>query len=805
MPFTNSSYYVVQDEIRFLQRRESDLQLAAIDYQRDIEIILQNCATPITPDQLQIRLSETVDSNLLDELIPALLDIQLLLTSQHSNIIGTDYFQRICHLAKPWENSYLIAERKIIEGGFNKKIFCNLPDLAGILSRIMPVHEPPELSNFKNAFLRRFEQAEIPIMLALDPEIGVGYGDQEQAIDASHLETLVGLTPEKVVDINAPLNEQLFRKLLEHAGSYVIDIEALKADIGGIQDLPNSIAATCTVTDDLLWLDMIGGASATSMSGRFALAVPEIENYCHKIAADEQAANPNVLFFDVGYSKEGKVDNVNRRPVIYDLQLNILNYDTSPQPLSLTDIYVSVQMDKVVLRSRSLNKRLLPRMASAYNYRRSDLSVFRLFMDIQNQGIQTNLTFKLPNFLNGLQFYPRIQYKNIIVSPATWRLPVKELRALDKGERTYFLQSWLSLRVQTTHIKTGKGDQTLCLEINAMDDLGILVNTCLKETDVLVEETTLPKKGIVQDTNGAVYLPQVVVTLQHQERIVAPLTIVQEQFPAIAKSHVLSLGNEWLYFQIFCPVYRSDQILNKIADYIDRTRQYLHKWFFIRYDEGGPHIRLRLNLKNTSVSSDLINVLSHVLQAELESGIVADIKLCIYRPEVHRYYPEQMENVESHFHVDSEFAISAIGEMLSSNARYRLCMDLYQSVESSDAIESVALDHMVSKMAENYNKEHYVKGEQFKAINNDFRSFRQEPSPSLSLISTSSYKQLKQSLIDTLFSYPGLIRPKILAELLHMHINRLFISQQRTHEMVFYNFLVLEQKVKNTNLTHRQL
>lgn len=803
--FSNSSYYIVQDEIRFLQRQLSDLQLAAIDYHRDIELILQACATPITPGHLQDHLNCSINSDDLDELVSSLIDAQLLITSQHSNIIGTDYFQRIGHIPAYHENDYLIAERKMTSGGFDKEIFGNLPDLAGILARLMPVNEPQELSNFKNAFLRRFEQAEIPIMLALDPEVGVGYGNQEQSIDADQLETLVGLASERLADANAQLREQLLKTILKHTGSYVIKLEELKeleANTGGIQMLPNSIAATCTVTDDLLWLDMMGGASAVSMSGRFALGIPYIEHYCREIAADEQAANPDVLFFDVGYTKEGKVDNVNRRPAIYDLQLNILNYDTSPHPLSLTDIYLSVQMDRVVLRSRSLNKRILPRMASAYNYRRSDLSVFRLLMDIQTQDVQTNLTFKLPHFLSGLLFYPRIQYKNIVVSPASWSLPVAELRATaTAAERILFLKSWLSLRLQTTHIKTGKGDQTLCMDINVDDDLALLAGICLKEAAVLVEEAQLPKKGIVQDPTGAVYLPQVVIALQHQQRVVAPLTTAQEQFPAIAKSRLILLGSNWLYFQIFCPVYRSDQILDKIAGYVEDIRHQLRKWFFIRYDDAGPHIRLRLMLKNRSVTYTLINELSQLLKAELESGIVSDIKLCTYRPEVHRYYSEQMEAVESHFFVDSEFVISMIGELLSDNDRYRLCMDLYQSVESSGAIRYSALEHLTIKMTESYNNEHYIKQEQFKAINSRFRTFRQYLSPSLSLTSTALHERLKQSFIATILLYPALIRPKIFADLLHMHVNRLFSSHQRIHEMIFYNFLMAMQKNKRYQST----
>ncbi len=116
-------------------------------------------------------------------------------------------------------------------------------------------------------------------------------------------------------------------------------------------------------------------------------------------------------FFDIAYQAEKKVDNVNRRKQLYPYELPILTWSESDNPLDLNDLLVTIEQQEVVLKSKKLDKRLLPRIASAYNYTRSDLAVYRFLCDIQSQGILTNLSFKLRDFgynVEPLSFLPPI-------------------------------------------------------------------------------------------------------------------------------------------------------------------------------------------------------------------------------------------------------------------------------------------------------------------------------------------------------------------------------------------------------------
>jgi hypothetical protein len=186
--------------------------------------------------------------------------------------------------------------------------------------------------------------------------------------------------------------------------------------------LPNSISVVMAVHDDLIFTEQIGGATSNALTGRFTMANQAVEVYAKNIADAEQMANPDVLFFDVAYMVETNVDNVNRRKLIYGHQLSILNFDTSSAPLALNDIQISIKGTEVILRSKSLNRRLVPRMASAYNYSRSDLSVFRLLCDLQHQGLLTGLSLPLDSLFPDLDYYPRLQYQNIVLSCSKWKV-----------------------------------------------------------------------------------------------------------------------------------------------------------------------------------------------------------------------------------------------------------------------------------------------------------------------------------------------------------------------------------------------
>ncbi|XHR94292.1 lantibiotic dehydratase [Mucilaginibacter sp. UC70_90] len=261
------------------------------------------------------------------------------------------------------------------------------------LAALNEYKEAADLREFKQRFRKKFDARSVQVMEALDPETGIGYGGLEQ--DRSGDDFVFNLKPEGTgQSLRDTLTAGILSRLVsgKDMETGYIDIEQLPGKENPAW-LPNTFSVLCSVEGAFVKVEHIGGCTANALLGRFTPVSAQTEALCRELADIEKQANPHVLFFDIAYMAEGYVDNINRRKSIYDYQLSIGNYDTSAAPLTLNDLYLSLNGEDLILRSKKLNRRMIPRMASAYNHRRSDLPLFRLLSDLQYQGLQADLAF----------------------------------------------------------------------------------------------------------------------------------------------------------------------------------------------------------------------------------------------------------------------------------------------------------------------------------------------------------------------------------------------------------------------------
>jgi len=793
--FSNSSYYLTSNSIRYIACTDGVFELAELDQNEFVQQILAACLKPTRLNDLvkQLNLDDAEIQNLFG-LLQDMYDLQLVFTNYDPNIIGEDYFERLGLNATADVPKYLIAQRTVLSGCINERSLQAIPGLINILHSIMPVKGHNALSQFQLRFKKKFEDQEVPLLLALDPEMGVGYDELEQSGQKNDFITRFINKPSKQAaseNIKSSLKTYLTEQKFEKDKPIYLNKLALAPDQKSVP-LPNSFSMVMSVHDDLIFVEQIGGVTSNALSGRFTMADEGIAQYAKMIAAAEQQANPDVLFFDVAYMVEANVDNVNRRKLIYGHQLSILNFDTSADPLALNDIQISVKGTEIILRSKQLNKRLVPRMASAYNYIRSDLSVFRLLCDLQHQGLQTNLSFPLDAIIPDLDYYPRLQYQNIVLSNNKWRVKKEALLGADQKKMISIVEcrSYLNSLGISEYFKAGMSDQTLCFSLKNDDDINAFLQYVLKHGNTYVEEMVMPQKSIVVDEAAKPYLAQFVLSIGHSEQIYRGLV----QTPAYtAVTRFFLPGKEWLYFEIYCHQQRSDQILTEVmASFISTFKDFVKSWFFIRYNENGNHIRFRVQLNNPKDGHLLTSNLMDDLELFLNSGLVSDVQIKSYKRELERYGLDMIEDVERHFAVDSEFVLSLLATQTDDFNKYRWCSLLFSRIIEAHVLDRLAIGKIVRLMSDNFNEEHRLDAADYKQLNMHYQEFRKtewtaltsEQERRFSAFSDSFVKTLKQCAVENV--------PKLLTDLMHMHVNRLFNKDQRTHEMVMYYFLLKE-------------
>ncbi|KQS41526.1 lantibiotic dehydratase [Pedobacter sp. Leaf194] len=797
MLFANSSYYFTNGSIRYIACTDGLFELAEVDTDEFVVQILQICSKPVSVNDLIVRLGiEAARKDEVLSLLEDMLSLQLLLSDTDPNIIGEDYFKRINVKSAHDTPKYLISERKALSGGLDERMFHAVPGLINMMQRILPVDGRDALKQFVNKFQRKFEQKEIPLSVALDPEMGVGYDELEQAgLGDDFIAQFHGKQSRKPEDLTDKLKQD-FKKLIHHESFSSRDTIRLEQLGLSLSDkpatIPNSFSILMSVADDMICVDQTGGSTANALSGRFTIANDNVFQHCKNIGQIEKAANPDVLFFDVAYMVETNVDNINRRKLVYERQLSILNFDTSENPLTLDDIMISVYAGEVILRSRKLNRRIIPRMASAYNYSRSDLSVFRLLCDLQHQNIQTNLTLFLENLYPELPYYPRLQYQNIVLAQQKWQVKKADVSFLSLHELRVFLNQ---LGV-SNYFKAGLSDQTLCFDKNADLDMTAFIQYMQKQDKVYLEEVIVPDKSVVVDEEGKPYFAQFILNIYHQDKIYNGYSKL-EIHESVVKQ-VFAPGTEWLYFEIYCHQQRSDSLLGgPIAHFLNAYQSHIKSWFFIRYNENGYHLRLRILLVDASRGQELTAAFSSYLEEDLAAGLVSDLQLRTYKRETQRYGNELIERVEEHFSVDSQFVLSLFETNPDALSRYSYCAALIENIQKAAIFDNKELAETIKMMSDSFNLEHNLEPADFKKINAQYQVYRKWAYVELNEMQLAKLTLFSNSFANILKLCSAGRKVQLFSDLLHMHVNRLFNKDQRTHEMVIYYFLLKDVQRRN--------
>lgn len=802
---SNSSFYLIGEEIRYVCSKNQGFELAAVARMPELEILLEHCRHPTPLHSLHELMWQQfeMDKGNTNQLLMQLIDLQLICTDAFPNITGEDYFARINQQAKCLPSDYIIAERKLLNGAFEQQYLKQLPELIGFLTQHFQPAINCDLNDFKQAFLKKFEQKEVSLAVAMDPEIGIGYSQLEQQRQQDKLIANIKEGQQKgssaLQIAYGPLQHFLLNQMMSKEP---IQLENFKENTPtSALHLSNSFSLIFHLFKGSPVINQIGGCTANALLGRFTLANKPIEKYGRQLAQLEKEANPDVLFFDLAYQAEQRVDNVNRRKMLYDHELPILTWSASAQPLDLNDILVSICGQEIVLRSKRLNKRLIPRIPSAYNYSRSDLSAYRLLCDLQYQGLYGNLNFKLQDFFPHLAHYPRVSFKDIILSPASWLVPTAFFKEKQTTVALKQLKDWLATNQIDSIFKAGTSDNILCFDPANDGDLQafILYGKQCCQQEIYIQEGLIDNTSVVRSETGKALLPQFIASVTHKETIYRPYANIGKARPNETQAPVLELpGGEWLYFELYLHPSRSNMVLQHvIRPFLKNNRQQFRKWFFIRYNEPSSHLRFRLHLYKKAYAYAILNEFRELIAKEVALGLIQDYKIRTYYKETERYGAARMDLVEQYFCADSRYILYLTGKSEDNEKLYlatlSLLLELYEQ-----AIPNISEQLAFAKeIAQNFALEMNIDIDNFKRINSEFNDFKKRtatlkmPLPKLAKQALlKHFKTLMRSCEDETD------KKRLLTDLIHMHVNRLFISDQRIHETIIYHYLLRALQTK---------
>lgn len=481
------------------------------------EYVIETIASQVLKSELDpCVVGEDVLDTLIDKLsrlqnvplLQPLRQIQELLNRIDAQPIGTTLplYDEILSIVKNigvgYEPKYLFQTdmfKPMHRAQVDEKTVSRIVRLIDFLAKITPPNEHPTLQNFIQAFQSRYEEAEVPLAVALDGELGLGYPVSSGSGDVNPLiNDLVfpGRYSNTVTVTQTPADRILFEKYIENArkeGHVVLleDKDFEKLDYK--HQFPDTIAVMCSLLDnDLINIKSVGGVCAANLLGRFCHIDESIMALVKEIADFEQRQTPDVIFAEISHLPESRIGNIASRPVFREHTLHYLsNYEHDGTDIPISDLMLSIRQGRLFLRSKKYDKEVVPRLTCAHNYSMSPIPIYRFLCDLQHQRITGGLSCGWSGLLATYDYLPRIQYKNIILSRELWRIKQEEVEGMDKlsdSELSVRFRELLQKRQMPTEVVIPDSDNELYLNLEDTQCQRLLLEEIAKRKQIVLEE-----------------------------------------------------------------------------------------------------------------------------------------------------------------------------------------------------------------------------------------------------------------------------------------------------------------------------
>jgi hypothetical protein len=343
-------------------------------------------------------------------------------------------------------------------------------------------------------------------------------------------------------------------------------------------------------------------------------------------------------------------------------------------------LLVGVEGTRIVLYSRRLGRRVIPRLTNAHGFMNPQLSsIYRFLCYMQHQHGAS-----VPGFswgaLEALDYLPRVRVGRLVLSLKRWKLSEKEVEAIGKDEgslRFLAVQDLRRRRSLPRWVVLQEGDNSLPVDLENALSVDAFVHVLKRGAQaILTEMYPAPDQLCVSGPEGHFYhelhVPFVRKPRKQASDSARPAA-EKKNATAIARASVsretrsLPPGSEWLYVKLYGGGGALDEILTTAIPALVRTAVAsgsATRWFFIRYSDPHDHLRIRFNGTPVRIRQELLPQVCDTLNPLLGTGKLWKIDFDTYERAIERYGgTEGLCAAEDIFFADSEAVLDILGEL----------------------------------------------------------------------------------------------------------------------------------------------
>jgi thiopeptide-type bacteriocin biosynthesis protein len=559
------------------------------------------------------------------------------------------------------------AFRRCTAGMLDTTVATRIKDTLSVLAKLGASGSAArKMAAFKEAFQQKYDRQSIPLLKALDPEIGIDY--KKIAVSGAQMER------------NEPVSRYKVEKYTEAMLRGQFEVELKTGEMEQLESpapaaLPDSLYVIFKLMGDAntpaISLSAASGPSAANLLGRFCHMDASLETAVKDLLTQEESLYPDKIFAEIVHLPQPRIGNILARPHLRLYEIPFLARSTRPYEyqLPLADLYLKIAGDRVVLFSKKLGKEIVPRLATAHNFSsESTLAVYNFLCDLQLQGLSTVLGWSWEHLVNE-PFLPRVRYQQTIVSPARWNIKKEHLLAGQVKISIHSFQQYLvELRQQQylpRYAEYGEGDNKLLLDLFNETVISFLYKELEQHGIIkLVESIGLDETSPVM-VNHKQYNNEFIVPFVRSGPIakIEPPVVRTHQLLANKVPRTFIPGSTWLYFKLYTGTRYADTLLcYKIYALVNKLKKrgIISKCFFIRYYDPGFHLRIRWLLKRKEGFPEALAAIYAAFDKETGIGKISRVVLDTYEREVERYGEKTMLLSEAVFDLDSACVLALL-------------------------------------------------------------------------------------------------------------------------------------------------
>ncbi|KNB53135.1 lantibiotic dehydratase [Streptomyces caatingaensis] len=527
---------------------------------------------------------------------------------------------------------------------------------------------PPHLRAFHADFVERYGMSRaVPLRELVDPERGLG------------LPAGYGTGPAAPAHGGAPdARDRLLLALAQEAAmagerEVILDDELLTVLSGsGSPDAagppPSFDLLAELLADSVEALEagdfrlVVGGVSgvAGAVAGRFGHVLGEDAGRLGRVVRSVPTRNPDAVRAQLAFrTRTGKAANVSAVPRWLDHTITVSAFTdrSARHSIALGDLAVVADARRLALVSVRLGREVVPTLPSMLLPRGNAPDLARFLEELARNGEGARPGWDW-GAAAALPYLPRVRRGRTVLSPARWHPadPALQDPATGPGAWRRRFARWRDRAGVPRHVSSVHADHRIPLDLDDPAQLELLRHEWQRRPGAHLQE---PPGANGHGTGWAGGRPT---------EIAFPLvrttagTAAAPVFAPVRSRTGHGPGSAWLHAKLYCSPERQDALLvRELPELLGLLPEAVGRWFFLRYRDPAPHLRLRFHGAPAVLGGELLPRLGVWHRGLERQGLCGRLVLDGYAPEWERYGgPEAMSAAEAAFEADSRACLEQL-------------------------------------------------------------------------------------------------------------------------------------------------